>query len=58
VRSNSNGRFRAILPPGKYVVRPMRVNNQSLPRPPPPSRVHVVEGQFTSVTITYDTGIR
>jgi hypothetical protein len=58
IRSNSNGRFRVTLAPGSYVLRPLRVHNQQLPRPPAPSRVEVVAGQFTHVTITYDTGIR
>jgi hypothetical protein len=58
VRSDSDGRFRVTLAPGKYVLRPQRVHNRPFPRPPAPSRAQVLDGQFTHVTITYDTGIR
>jgi hypothetical protein len=58
VRSNSDGRFRVALAPGTYVVRPLPMHNQPFPRPPATSDVQVAGGEFTHVTITYDTGIR
>lgn len=55
--SSDDGRFRVALPPGDYVI---------VPRPAPsfalsagaPQTVAVRDGQWTEVTIEYDTGIR
>ncbi len=55
--SGANGRFRVSLAPGEYVVRALRIRG-ALPRPPAPLRVRVRAGHFTTITITYDTGIR
>jgi hypothetical protein len=58
VRSGSDGKFRVRLAPATYVVRPLQSPTSALPRPGPPVIVRVTPHRFTSVTITYDTGIR
>jgi hypothetical protein len=58
VRSGPDGRFRVRLPPGNYVLRPLAEPGSAFPRPPAPRDVRVHAWRFTSVTITYDTGIR
>lgn len=58
VRSRSDGRFRVKLPPGTYTVEGASLGASPFPRPPPPTQVHVRPGGFTSITLTYDTGIR
>ena len=50
-----DGSFRLVLAPGRYVLR--------LARPPrigglPPRSVRVWQGQFTTVRLVLDTGIR
>jgi len=55
VQSGEDGRFRAGLRPGNYVLRPKSGN--PFPRGGEES-VEVVEGLYTSVTIHFDTGIR
>jgi hypothetical protein len=50
-----DGSFRIVLAPGRYVVR--------LGRPPriggmPPRAVRIWQGQFTTVRLVIDTGIR
>ncbi|MBI4259066.1 MAG: hypothetical protein HY658_00735 [Actinobacteria bacterium] len=58
VVSGSDGRFRVALPPGSYLLDPQRPD-PSAPFPiAGPIPVTVVEGEYTSVTISYDTGIR
>jgi hypothetical protein len=53
--SDSEGRFRAVLPPGNYVVEPM----QSGPLPMGSSvDVTVTAGQFAHVQIDFESGIR
>jgi hypothetical protein len=58
VRSDSNGRFRISLSPGAYRVTALPIGKSKLPRPPRPTRVLVRAGQFTTIEIAYDTGIR
>jgi hypothetical protein len=58
VHSGTDGRFRVRLAPGTYVVQPLPQGRSPLPRPPAPSTARVRAGQFTNITITYDTGIR
>jgi hypothetical protein len=59
VVSDANGNFSAALPPGDYILTPLPLEpGQTLPHPPPPTTVHVSADAFTTVTITYDTGIR
>jgi len=55
--SDANGEFRVPLYPGSYVLDPQPVSPNGLPFGQPQS-VEVAAGQFTDVTIQYDTGIR
>jgi hypothetical protein len=57
VRSGEDGRFRINLAPGEYALTPISPN----PGTPPyaaPQLVRIEPGQFTHVTIEYDSGIR
>jgi hypothetical protein len=56
--SDANGQFRLVISPGKYEVKPLPFENQSLPAPGPAQEVSVQAGNFADVTVTYDTGIR
>jgi hypothetical protein len=58
VRAGADGRFRLRLSPGEYVVRPLAAGGSPFPRPQAPVTVKVHSHRFTSLTITYDTGIR
>jgi hypothetical protein len=58
VDSAGDGRFRVGLRAGTYTVTALSEGRSPLPRPPSPRRVDVRAGRFTTVTITYDTGIR
>lgn len=54
--SDANGQFRVALPPGTYLLEPIPGGS---PFPfGKPQLVEVREGQYTEVTILYDTGIR
>jgi hypothetical protein len=55
-RSASDGRFTIRLGPGSYVLTGEL--SAGLNRATTPIQVTVRAGQFTSVTITFDTGIR
>ena len=55
VQSDEDGRFRVGLAPGTYRIVPE--NGDPFPVATPQD-VIVAEGTYTSVTITYDTGIR
>jgi len=56
VGTAADGRFIVRLVPGSYVVRGERA--AGLGRVTAPMQVTVRAGQFTSVTLTFDTGIR
>jgi hypothetical protein len=58
IRTRADGSFSLRLVPGNYVLRPLPRAGSAYPRPPAPLRVQVHAGRFTSVTISYDTGIR
>lgn len=58
VRSAIDGRFRVALAPGSYVLRALANPGSPFPRPPAAFTVTVRPHHFTSVTVTYDTGIR
>jgi hypothetical protein len=58
VRSGPDGHFRIHLPPATYVVQPLTPNGSPFPRPPSPLTLKVRPNHFTTITITYDTGIR
>lgn len=53
--SDSDGRFKITLEPGKYLLVP--VNGKPYPRGAPQT-VSVRAGKFTAVTVMYDTGMR
>ncbi|HWC87830.1 MAG TPA: hypothetical protein VG388_14930 [Solirubrobacteraceae bacterium] len=57
VRSAADGRFRARLTPATYTVTAPQVRSP-FPRAPARVTVHVRARHFTSITLTYDTGIR
>jgi hypothetical protein len=57
VRSGQDGSFQLDLEPGDYVIIPVMPN----PGGPPyaePQQVAVEPGQYTRVTILYDSGVR
>jgi len=56
--SDVNGEFRVSLPPGKYVIEPLPVNNKRWPRPDSPCVVAVDPNHSVEIKIQYDTGIR
>ncbi|MFN0074039.1 MAG: carboxypeptidase-like regulatory domain-containing protein [Chloroflexota bacterium] len=55
IQSGLDGRFRIVLPPGEYILRPESPGRlpRSVEQP-----VRVIEGQFTSVNVSYDSGLR
>ncbi len=55
--SDASGEFRVPLFPGTYLLDPQPVSASGLPHGVPQT-VTVDAGQFTEVTIEYDTGIR
>ncbi len=55
--SSSDGTFHVPLPPGSYELDPQPGSPSGLPFGAPQT-VQVQAGQFTNVTIEYDTGIR
>lgn len=55
--SNSRGSFRIPLPPGDYVVRPKNLTGAVVPIAQPLT-VTVVRSQWTTLTISFDSGIR
>jgi hypothetical protein len=55
--SGTDGRFRIGLPPGTYELDPQSGNVGGLPYAAPQS-VAVETGQYTEVTVTFDSGIR
>ncbi len=55
VGSASNGTFSVNLPPGEYVVTPAITDSYPIAQP---VSVTVLPGQYASVEINYDTGIR
>ena len=57
VPTDANGNFRIPLAPGKYTLIPDDPNGGAPPSAQP-IEFTVNAGQFTPVTITYDSGIR
>ena len=55
--SDDNGYFRVELPPGHYVIRPENLTGAVVPVAQPLA-VTIVAGRFTSVTVSFDSGIR
>ncbi len=56
-QSAADGTFSVPLPPGSYVLDPQPGSPSGFPHAAP-QNVEVQAGQFTNVTIEYDTGIR
>jgi hypothetical protein len=57
VPSGDDGRFQVDLPPGLYEVVPLASAESGLPFAAA-QWVTVAPGQYTAVTVTYDSGIR
>ena len=57
VASGEDGRFQVALPPGSYEMVPLAGGGSGLPFAAA-QWVTVAFGQYTAVTITYDSGIR
>ncbi len=55
--SAADGTFQVALAPGSYILDPQPGSPSGLPHANP-QPVQVTAGQFTNVTIEYDTGIR
>jgi hypothetical protein len=53
----ADGNFRVNLAPGNYLLRPETPQNQPLPRAEE-QPFTVTAGQFTEISVTYDSGIR
>jgi hypothetical protein len=58
VYTDDDGRFSADEPPGQYEVQPLPVDESNYPMPGQPQQVAVDAGEYTDVTVEYDSGIR
>jgi hypothetical protein len=58
ISTSSDGRAHIPLPPGTYTVGGEATAHGGLPRPEAAKTVAVPAGQFVSVQISFDTGIR
>jgi len=56
--ADAEGHFHLELEPGSYTLIPKGPAEQRYPIPPGPIPLTVTAGQFVSLTITYDSGIR
>ena len=57
VETASDGTFRVVLPPGKYLLHATNVNNAPLPAAED-LPVTVEPSQFVMVKIVFDSGVR
>jgi hypothetical protein len=57
VTADDEGRFRVRLPPGSYILEAEPTEGRPLPFAKPVD-VTVRPGEFTNVTVAFDTGIR
>jgi hypothetical protein len=57
IRSNANGEFQVALHPGRYVLEPRPPTKSGFPFGKPVD-VTVRPHRFTTVTVSFDTGIR
>jgi hypothetical protein len=55
--SDAQGRFRLVLPPGEYVLRARNLTGAPVPTARPVT-IRVAAGEFTEITIHFDSGIR
>jgi hypothetical protein len=58
VISGADGHFRMDLPPGVYTLTPLPLQSGSVYPHPVPTTAAVTAGVYTSVAVTYDTGLR
>jgi len=56
-QTDTEGRFRLPIAPGNYILRPETPENMPLPIAPE-QNFTVTDGQFTQISVTYDSGIR
>lgn len=57
LHTDAQGRFQLLLAPGNYTLRPMPSEGMPLPFAPEQT-FSVADGQFTALTVLYDSGIR
>jgi hypothetical protein len=57
ITTNADGQFRIPLPPGTYLLRPDNLAGARYPTAQPVT-VTIRPGEFTQVTIAFDSGIR
>jgi hypothetical protein len=57
ITSDADGEFRIPLPPGTYLLRPDNLAGARYPAAQP-TTITVRSGQFTQVTIAFDSGIQ
>jgi hypothetical protein len=55
--SDAQGKFRVAVKPGLYSLEPQSPGGRALPSAGP-RPVMVLEGQFSSIAVVYDSGIR
>jgi len=58
LQAGADGHFQVDLGPGSYGLVPQPPKDSILPRAPGEIPVTVSAGQYVSVTVTYDSGIR
>jgi hypothetical protein len=56
-QSNASGQFQITLAPGWYTITAANITKSALPIAQP-QPVTVMSGAFTSITITFDSGVR
>ena len=57
-QASADGNFQLTLPPGAYTLEPQPPKDSPLPRPQGSIAVTVTAGEYVSVTVLYDSGIR
>jgi hypothetical protein len=57
IQTDAEGKFRAALPPGDYILHPLTPDDMPLPYAGDVAFT-VFENQFTQLVINYDSGIR
>lgn len=57
IRTSDDGTFSVELPPGRYRVEPDNLTGAPYPDAHPQT-VDVVAGEFTTITVTFDSGVR
>jgi hypothetical protein len=56
-QTDTEGRFRLPLAPGNYILHPETPENMPMPIAPE-QNFTVTDGQFTQISVAYDSGIR